>query len=96
MISFEEAAEIAVKNARKLVRNAKNIQLEGVVISKNKKNYDVALSYEAPTDNLTIKNNEPATLDTLRYILRKQRYKKIFMVDNKSGEFLGFKQYEDL
>ncbi|WP_156474790.1 hypothetical protein [Acetobacter cerevisiae] len=97
MIDFESAAAIAKDNAKKLVPNAKNIQLEGVVISKNKKNYDVALSYETGGhDNLAASHDNPATLRSISYILGKQRYKKIFMVNRQTGEFVGFKQYEDL
>ena len=46
MVSFKEAIEVASSNVKSLIINSRNIGLEGILISDDKKLYEVSLSYD--------------------------------------------------
>lgn len=99
MIEFDEAIKVAFENVTKLVKNAKNPELEGVLISENNKLYEVAISYEVETikqpDDLLFGSRSQPQLFTLAKILGKRRETKVFLVDINSGSFRGFKNYKE-
>lgn len=97
MISFERAIDFAIKNAKKLVPNSRDIQVEGAIISENKRNYEIALSYESEgPDTLSGKDSDIANVNALSYLLSSKRKKKIFMIKRETGEFVGFKPYKEM
>jgi len=97
MLSFERAIEFAIENAKKLVPNSREFQIEGAVISENKKNYEIALSYESEgPDFLSEKGSDIANINALSYLLSSRRKKKIFMIKRDTGEFVGFKPYKEM
>lgn len=100
MIDFSEAINVATQNAKLLVTNARNIELEGVVLSDDNKLYEVSLSYDMQgKDPLGIKEEESRTgagnLYKLAKIMSYRREYKVFLVDRKTGQFKGFKNQKD-
>ncbi len=95
MIRFEEAIKKARESAQSLIENAKNISLEGVLLSGDKKLYEVTLSYDLTgRDPLGIQQDEGIinnNLLNLAKIMSYRREYKVFLVDRKSGEFRGFR-----
>lgn len=96
MISFENAIEVAKANAKTLIENSKNIVLEGILISDDKKLYEVSLSYDLQgsdpfetkqSDDSSVSNN----LSQLAKVLAYRRQYKTFLVDSQNGDFRGFK-----
>lgn len=64
MISFENAIEVAKTNAKILIENSKNIVLEGVLISDDKKLYEVSLSYDLQgTDAFETKQSDDSSVN---------------------------------
>ncbi len=100
MISFEKAISVATENAKTLVKSAKNIELEGVVLSQDNRLYEVALSYDLQGKNpLDIDedsgNRSASNLIRLAAIMGNRREYKVFLVDSNNGQFKGFKNYKD-
>lgn len=99
MIDFDEAIRIAQQNVEKLVKGAKNLVLEGALISADNARYEVAISYELEED--TPPSAPDSTQDTasnlmaLVAIMKKRRACKVFLVDSHSGQFRGFKPYTE-
>ncbi|MBI6852288.1 hypothetical protein YA0002_05875 [Pseudomonas cichorii] len=95
MIDFDQAVSIAYANIEKLVPGAKNIVLEGAIISDDGKQYEVTYSYDLDRPNLT---NPALKSDTGLYalanLLGKRKEYKIFLVDI-NGKFRGFKRYKE-
>lgn len=95
MISFEQAIEIAKKNADSLIEQSQNISLEGVLISEDGKLYEVSLSYdlEGKEPFADQKNSDEAVGNGLSQLIKVMSYRrqyKTFLVDAKNGEFRGF------
>ncbi len=99
MIDFDKAISVAHENVTKLVKGAKNLVLEGVLISSDNKLYEVTYSYDlerqADFDILKGKTTKAANLVTLASLMGKRREYKVFLVDSKSGQFRGFKNYKE-
>ncbi|GAB7537602.1 hypothetical protein AB4851_07280 [Burkholderia sp. 22PA0099] len=100
MISFEKAIQIATDNAKLLVKNARNIELEGVVLSSDNKLYEVSLSYDMQgKDPLSIDDGiggaGESNIRRLARIMSYRREYKIFLVEVKTGIFKGFKNQKD-
>lgn len=99
MIEFDEAIRIAQENAEKLVKGAKNLVLEGVLISADDKLYEITISYDLDgPDSLKIQNEsngEMQNIIALASIMRKRREYKVFLVDKRDGQFRGFKNYKE-
>jgi hypothetical protein len=96
MIDFDEAIRIAQENVTKLVKGAKNLVLEGALISADNTRYEVTISYELEGDDPpsapdSAKDNA-ANLMALIAIMKKRRECKVFFVDSNSGQFRGFKR----
>jgi hypothetical protein len=96
MISFEQAIEVATKNAKSLIENSRNIVLEGVLISDDKKLYEFSLSYDLQgNDPFEVRQDNDGTvgsgLSQLVKIMGYRKQYKTFLVDGKSGEFRGFR-----
>lgn len=100
MIEFQEAIAIASDNAKNLIRNARNLEVEGVVLSDNDKLYEVTLSFDMHgADPLDIedgsKRKDRNDFQRLVTILSHRREYKTFLVDAGSGKFKGFKIYKE-
>lgn len=99
MIDFEKAIRTARENVTKLVPQAKNLILEGAIISSDDKLYEIIFSYEnnsiTDEDILNPSKNGLSNLQTLAMLMGKRRETKIFLVDKKDGKFRGFKKYKD-
>lgn len=97
MIDFKQAIDIATSNAKSLLSNANNFQLEGVLISDNDKFYEVTLSYgiEGPDPLSTSERKKESGLYHLARIMGYRREYKTFLVDKTTGKFKGFKNYKD-
>lgn len=96
MVSFEKAIEVATSNVNSLIINSRNIGLEGILISDDKKLYEVSLSYdlkgedpfEARQDNDMILGNG---LSQLAKVMGYRRQYKTFLIDYGTGDFRGFR-----
>ncbi|WP_147693992.1 hypothetical protein [Vogesella mureinivorans] len=99
MIQFEQAIDVALSNAKNLLKQAYNFTLEGVIISSDEKYLEVTLSYELHgSDPLAIspeKANGLSAMAQLAQIMGRRREYKVFLVDSGSGVFKGFKMYRD-
>ncbi|PIE90419.1 MAG: hypothetical protein CR997_06420 [Acidobacteria bacterium] len=96
MITFKKAIDIAKRKVEELIPNSKNISLEGVLISDDKRLYEVSLSYDLRgDDSFDSGNHEDANLGgglaSLVKVMSYRRHCKKFLIDYKNGEFRGFK-----
>jgi hypothetical protein len=94
MIEFDEAVKVAGEQVTKFVNNAKDITLEGVLISEDSKLYEVTFSYELTKLNTHSASNL-TTLQTLASLMSTRREYKVFLVDTRTGKFRGFKNYKE-
>lgn len=100
MIGFIDAINIASKHVENLIKNAKNIELEGVMLSNDDSLYEVILSYDLinnNSSNLSNKdnNNRPFGVAELAKLMGQQRECKVFFIDSVKGQFRGFKNYQE-
>lgn len=104
MIDFNKAINVAEDNAKALLKNATNFQLEGVVTSSDNKNVEVTLSYDLEgKDPLSLEGNVNKAGDSisslglahLSSIMRRRKEYKIFIVSRKDAEFKGFKRSQE-
>lgn len=99
MISFERAIAIAKDNVTQLVPSAKNLTLEGAMISSDGKLYEIIFSYE--NNSIDIEElrrpskNGSSNLRTLARLMGHRRETKVFLVNKSDGLFRGFKTYKD-
>jgi hypothetical protein len=99
MIDFNEAIEVAMDNAKSLIVGARNIGLEGVLLSDNGKLYEVSLSYDLqgkdPLEPQLSDSSGNSNLSQLVKIMSYRKQYKDFLVDSNTGEFRGFKKSRD-
>lgn len=99
MIDFDMAISVAYENVTKLVKGAKNLVLEGVLISSDNKLYEVTYSYDLERqDELGLpkgRATKTSNLMVLASLMGKRREYKVFLVDSNSGQFRGFKNYKE-
>lgn len=99
MVDFKDAIEIARENVKQLVPQAKDLVLEGAMISSDNKLYEITFSYEnnsiSTKDILNTSRKGPSNLQTLAMLMGKRRETKIFLVGKEDGRFRGFKNYKD-
>lgn len=91
--SFKEAVKVAIENAKSLLGNIKDIELEGVLVDRNY--YRVSISYEIAQNKEFCKNQTNVQMRTLVDLLSKRREVKTFLVKKRSFEFAGFKNSEE-
>lgn len=98
MIDFDNAIQVARENVEKLVSNAKNITLEGVLISSDNKLFEVTFSYDIerlPGLSMGAASTVSSNIEMLTRLVGKRREYKVFLVDAQSGQFRGFKKYKE-
>lgn len=78
MINATEAANTAIEYLKSFYKGAKNIMLEEVEISEEKKSWSVMISFENTFDE----KNPPNII---------QRINKVFRVDNSTGQVTSMK-----
>ncbi|MCJ8314892.1 MAG: hypothetical protein HRU38_22270 [Saccharospirillaceae bacterium] len=96
MSSFETAIEVANSNIKKLIPNSCNVSIEGILISDDKKLYEVSLSYDIKgNDPLEVKEGQDLKLGQgiaqLVKVMSYRRNYKTFLIDYKTSEFRGFR-----
>lgn len=96
MTDFNAAIATATTNAKQLLQNATNFQLEEAVLSADNKRYEVTISYDLNgRDPLSIVNPKTqAPGESLRQLARLMSYRKeykVFYVDKATGDFKGFR-----
>ncbi len=96
MIDFKKAISIAKENLKDLIPDSEDISLEGVLISEDKKLYEVALSYGLRgEDPFEARNSDDINLESglsrLAKVMRYRRQHKKFLIDLDKGTFRGFK-----
>lgn len=79
MINAKEAANAAIEYLKSFYSNAKNIMLEEVELSEEKKSWSITISFE----NLDPDDKKPSTIITRIY--------KIFRIDNNTGHVTAMK-----
>lgn len=78
MINAKEAAEIAIEYLKSFYAEAKNVTLEEVELSEEKKSWSVTISFETlPDDGIPVK------IVTKVY--------KLFRIDNNAGQVISMK-----
>lgn len=89
-MDFEKAADIAIKNAKKLLPRAKDFSLEEIMLVGS--NYEVSLSYQIEGEDPLDKNTQDGapSLGALLKIMGRRREEKVFIVSS-SGVFKGFR-----
>ncbi|GHD82315.1 hypothetical protein [Vogesella fluminis] len=95
-MDFKKAISVAEENARELVPNARNFNLEGVIISGD--NYEVTISYYLSGQNpleLKGENGDSNPLYKLATLMGTRREYKTFIVDKGNFAFKGFKSYKE-
>ena len=73
---FDKAIEVATTNVKALVKNAKNIELEGAILSDDNKLYEICLSYDMQGESPFLTNND--NLSQLARLMRYRREYKVF------------------
>lgn len=104
MIDFDKAVTIAKDNLLKLLPDAEEIKLEGVLISEDDKIFEVTYSYLSGLDLENLDKNKNSkfskllhnagNFSTLAGLMRLRRDYKAFLVDAQNGSFRGFKLAE--
>jgi hypothetical protein len=79
MINAKEAADAAIEYLKSFYTNAKNIMLEEVELSEEKKSWSITISFE----NLDPEDKKPSTIITRIY--------KIFRIDSTLGQVTAMK-----
>lgn len=74
MINATEAANVAIEYLKSFYTRAKNVVLEEVELSEEKKSWSVTISFE----NIDESNTNPSNIVSKTY--------KIFRIDNTSGQ----------
>ena len=95
MKNFSEAIKIAETNAKALLPNASNFELEAAVVSNDNKNYEITLSYDIEGKNPLNLDQNASGLMQLAMLMRHRREYKVFFVKCSDGQFMGFKKYND-
>lgn len=87
-IEFDKAIEIAKENAKKLLPNARNFELEAAIIEN--RTYEVTLSFiNTDTENKLAREADTG-IGFVMAALAKRREEKVFIVDF-TGKFKGFR-----
>lgn len=96
---FNLAIQVAMKNAKELLPEAKDFTLEEILISEDRKNYEVTLSYITPSAHLGINAKEMSSQlkinPLMRRLMREQKSYRTFLVDSKTLVFRGFRMVRD-
>lgn len=79
MINAKEAANAAIEYLKSFYSSAKNIMLEEVELSEEKKSWSITISFE----NLDPEEKKPSTIITRIY--------KIFRIDSNLGQVTAMK-----
>jgi hypothetical protein len=79
MINAKEAANVAIEYLKSFYSAAKNVMLEEVELSEEKKIWSITISFE----NIEASDNSPSRIIPKMY--------KIFRVDNISGQVTAMK-----
>lgn len=79
MINAKEAASAAIEYLKSFYASSKNIMLEEVELSEEKKSWSITISFE----NVDPEDKKPSTIITRIY--------KIFRIDNTSGQVIAMK-----
>ena len=79
MINAKEAADAAIEYLKSFYSSAKNIMLEEVELSEEKKSWSITISFE----NLDPEDKKPSTIITRIY--------KIFRIDSNLGQVTAMK-----
>jgi hypothetical protein len=79
MINAKESANAALEYLKTFYNGARNIVLEEVELSEEKKSWNITISFE----NIDPDDKNPSNIIP--------RMNKIFRVDNNSGEVIGMK-----
>jgi hypothetical protein len=98
VIDFNKAIDIARVNVHTLVPQAKNIVLEGAVISDDDRTYEITYSYDiekSNQDKVIDSINQPNNLWALANLIGKRREYKVFIINAETGKFKGFKKYKE-
>ncbi|NWA25748.1 hypothetical protein HX866_12690 [Pseudomonas gingeri] len=96
MVDFDRAIAVAREQVERLVPGAKDITLEGVLISSDNKLYEVTYSYNLERiPNISRSPKGLTNIDVLANLVGKRREYKVFLVDFQSGQFRGFKRYKE-
>jgi hypothetical protein len=96
MIEFQDAINIAIKNAKELLIQATNFAVEEALLSDDDKRYEVTLSYDFkgrdPLSGENANNNiQGAGILQLAKLMSYRKEYKTFLVDKRTGSFKGFK-----
>jgi hypothetical protein len=78
MINAKEAAEVAMEYLKSFYAGAKNVTLEEVELSEEKKSWTVTISFE-----ILPEDGNPARIISKVY--------KIFRIDNNTGQVISMK-----
>lgn len=97
LVDFKQAIKLAENNARELLSNAKQFDLEEVIKEGN--NYEVTLSYllqgeEPYKTSSAIGDSGSLNIGKVIAALGTRRQKKVFIISEK-GEFKGFRNLKD-
>ena len=79
MINANEAANAAIEYLKSFYTGAKNVMLEEVELSEEKKSWSVTVSFE----NVSHDVNNPSNII--------QRINKVFRIDNTTGQVIAMK-----
>lgn len=95
-MDFKRAIAVAEENARDLVPGAKELALEGAIISGG--DYEITLSYylsgKSPLE-LASGADETNSIFRLATLMGTKREYKVFIVDKNNFSFKGFKAYKE-
>lgn len=96
MSSFEKAIDVATSKVKTLIPNSSNVALEGILISDDKKLYEVSLSYDLKgEDPFEARQGDDMILGSglsqLAKVMGYRRQYKTFLIDYNTDEFRGFR-----
>ena len=95
-MNFKRAIEVAEENARALLPGARELKLEGVIISG--RDYEVTLSYYLTgSDPLDLSGGKKETnnMAKLAAFMSTRREYKVFIVNKETFAFKGFRAYRE-
>ncbi|MOA13028.1 hypothetical protein D3C78_1330570 [compost metagenome] len=93
-ITFDEAVNIALNNAQKMLPKAKGFALEEALLSDDGKNYELTFSYIVEDHSIPDPTQRMEITHLLRQLREKKEY-RTFIVGRENGMFKGFRMIRD-
>lgn len=95
-MDFTKAIEVAQANLKQLQQDAEAVKLEAALINDNTNRYEISLSYRLKDKDLLSLSDKQDSIALMMRLANLNRTYKTFLIDAKTYEFKGFKEYKEV